>query len=80
MVSDITKCERKHQDPYTAVSGLLSGMDSSFQGDSIQLEAAAGAADEIVSVQSRTVNLYHMGSCQNYGPFLGPYYNTAPII
>ena len=19
----------------------------------------------------------HMGNCQNYGPFLGPYYNTA---
>ena len=22
----------------------------------------------------------YMGGCQNYGPFLGPYYNTAPII
>ena len=22
----------------------------------------------------------HMGGCQNQGPFLGPYYNTAPII
>ena len=22
----------------------------------------------------------NMGGCQNYGPFLGPYYNTAPII
>ena len=22
----------------------------------------------------------HMGGCQKYGPFLGPYYNTAPII
>ena len=21
-----------------------------------------------------------MGGCQNYGPFLGSYYNTAPII
>ena len=21
-----------------------------------------------------------MGFCQNYGPFLGSYYNTAPII
>ena len=21
-----------------------------------------------------------MGGCQNYGPFWGPYYNTAPII
>ena len=20
----------------------------------------------------------HMGDCQNYGPFLGPYYNTGP--
>ena len=22
----------------------------------------------------------HMGGCQNYGPFLGPYYDTAPSI
>ena len=22
----------------------------------------------------------YMGGCQNYGPFLGPHYNTAPII
>ena len=22
----------------------------------------------------------HMGGCQNYGPFLDPYYNTAPNI
>ena len=22
----------------------------------------------------------HMGGCQKYGPFLGPYYNTAPNI
>ena len=21
-----------------------------------------------------------MGGCQNHGPFLGPYYNKAPII
>ena len=21
-----------------------------------------------------------MGGCQNYGPFLGPWYNTAPTI
>ena len=23
---------------------------------------------------------FHMGGCQNYGPFLGPCYNTAPNI
>ena len=22
----------------------------------------------------------YVGGCQNYGPVLGPYYNTAPII
>ena len=22
----------------------------------------------------------YVGGCQNYGPFLGPYYNAAPII
>ena len=24
--------------------------------------------------------VHYMGGCQNYGPFLGPYYNTAPIF
>ena len=33
--------------------------------------AAAGIASKFLG---------HMGGCQNYGPFLGPYYNTAPII
>ena len=23
---------------------------------------------------------FHMGGCQNYGPFLDPYYSTAPNI
>ena len=26
------------------------------------------------------VSVYHMGDCQNYGPFLGPYYNTGPNL
>ena len=25
------------------------------------------------------IHLY-MGNCQNYGPFLGPYYNTGPNL
>ena len=25
------------------------------------------------------LNGFNMGGCQNDGPFLGPYYNTAPI-
>ena len=25
-------------------------------------------------------NPKHMGGCQNYGLFWGPYYNTVPII
>ena len=24
--------------------------------------------------------LLYMGGCQNYGPFLGPYYNTGPNL
>ena len=23
---------------------------------------------------------FHRGGCQNYGPFLGPYFHMAPII
>ena len=30
---------------------------------------------------AETADLFlHMGGCQNYGPCLGPYYNTAPIF
>ena len=28
----------------------------------------------------KKVLIQDMGSCQNYGPFLGPYYDTAPNI
>ena len=28
----------------------------------------------------RSLSFLHLGGCQNYGPFLGPYYKTAPII
>ena len=30
--------------------------------------------------RSKGLTSESMGSCQNYGPFLGPYYNTAPNI
>ena len=34
-----------------------------------------------VSMYLCTFNIpTHVGGCQNYGPFWGPYYNTAPII
>ena len=26
------------------------------------------------------LNPKYMGDCQNYGPFLGPYYNTGPSL
>ena len=32
-----------------------------------------------LAVYETLVRLY-MGGCQDYGPFLGPCYNTAPII
>ena len=25
-------------------------------------------------------SIVYMGGCQNYGPFWGPYYSTAPTI
>ena len=28
--------------------------------------------------EAQTSTLQLMGDCQNYGPFLGPYYNTGP--
>ena len=38
------------------------------------LQSASGVRDDIGYYRG------YMGGCQNYGPFLGPYYNTAPNI
>ena len=35
------------------------------------------AYKEVIGIYARWI---YMGGCQNYGPFLGPYYNTAPNI
>ena len=37
-------------------------------------------ASAIVIALMLWVSIPHMGGCQNSGPFLGPYYNTAPNI
>ena len=37
-------------------------------------------ASKRVSEQAGSHVVEYMGSCQNYGPFLYPYYNTAPNI
>ena len=34
----------------------------------------------IVHYKSKNVRNDNVGGCQNYGPFLDPYYNTAPNI
>ena len=35
-------------------------------------------AGDCVYAAGRVGIAVHMGVCQNYGPFLDPYYNTAP--
>ena len=30
------------------------------------------------TLKPEAVNQNHEGDCQNYGPFLGPHYNTGP--
>ena len=34
----------------------------------------------IIGSTYRALGPRHVGGCQNYGPFLDPYYNTAPNI
>ena len=34
----------------------------------------------LTQILARHTRPTQMGGCRNYGPFLGPYYNTAPII
>ena len=43
----------------------------------IMLEAAVGRNSFHLQQEVQGLD---MSGCQNYGPFLGPYYNTAPII
>ena len=42
--------------------------------------AAAVVVWGIINPKPSTKSFIYMGGCQNYGPFLGPYYNTAPSI
>ena len=44
---------------------------------------AAGTAKPVLEGMARerdAAELTNMRGCQNYGPFLDPYYNTAPNI
>ena len=34
----------------------------------------------ITPIYPRSAHQIHLGDCQNYGPFLGPYYNTGPNL
>ena len=36
--------------------------------------------EPLISVMRCNMEFLQMGGCQNYGPFLGPCYNTAPNI
>ena len=49
----------------------------SFKTHSPTQHLAAGEAGRRLSFGGMQ---FHVGGCQNYGPFLGPHYNTAPII
>ena len=39
-----------------------------------------GRGDVVSSVSWFITPSGHMGDCQNYGPFLGPHYNTGPNL
>ena len=57
-----------------------------FRGSALgSLRAPGGPASELLPRPSKVpfLGIYlvvYVGGCQNYGPFLGPRYNTAPII
>ena len=40
----------------------------------------AASQQKTQQVRFDRLNVKDMGGCQNYGPFLAPYYNTAPNI
>ena len=57
---------------------LLEGLGPSKVGD--DSTAGGGAMPiELYKIVRGYIGLY-IGGCQNYGPFLDPYYNTAPNI
>ena len=60
----VSLAESLYQAAFTATVGTLEWMDFSGRGWD---DASA-------------LRLAEVGGCQNYGPFLGPNYNTAPNI
>ena len=59
----------------------FSAQDSelNIQGFALQLRSEIGALGADGDRKEKNRNVY-LGGCQNYGPFLAPFYNTAPNI
>ena len=51
----------------------LQHVHQSFKGPSFIPQRGISSA-----CSNRFIFENHIGGCQNYGPFLGPYYNTGP--
>ena len=58
---------------------MYPGCEHSFQRQKLQVESPADSA-QISEIRIGSGLVSYMGGCQNSGPFLGPYYNTAPNI
>ena len=56
------------------VAVLASGQTDYFQG--LVFWAPGHEATPLWMLNN--LSRHYMGDCQNYGPFLGPYYNTGP--
>ena len=60
------------------VSGMRRGVHARI--GTLKSEGSKGGVQEGGVQEIRLDIVEYMGGCQNYGPFLDPYYNTAPNI
>ena len=74
--------QKQLQDP--AAMDLLLGFETSPGTHGNSWRSAEGVLQLFRQKAGRDVLNFcepcHVGGCQHYGPFLGPYKNTAPII
>ena len=46
----------------------------------VEVRAKTRMKDGKTTARFKIKEIVYVGGCQNYGPFLAPYYNTAPNI
>ena len=74
----VPRCPSLHTSPQPSTLPRLLAKDIGVQ--MLELRVRRGLPSRTALLLRLALPFSDMGRCQNCGPFLGPYYNTAPII